>query len=99
MLDLLNKTVLVGIFDAFGTPGDSSHETGFVSGMIEHFPDHETSSGFAVSTGNANNVEFFGWMFELCTGTECLKIVIRKDQGIICGDFIFNIHKIIIQQR
>ncbi len=42
------------------TPGDGGEETSFVTGVVEHFPNHEGSGGLTIGAGDGNDAEMFG---------------------------------------
>ncbi len=42
------------------TPSDGGEETSFVTGVVEHFPNHEGSGGLTIGAGDGNDAEMFG---------------------------------------
>ena len=44
-------------------------------------------------------MKFFGRETIFSTSAKRLEIMIREDDGIVAGDFVFDTHEIIIQQK
>lgn len=62
---------------ADAAPSDGGKKTGFVTGVIEHFPNHEGCGGFAVGASDGDNAEVLGGEVVLFGGGEGLKPVPR----------------------
>ena len=56
-------------------PSDGSEEASFVTGVAEHFPDHERCGGFTVGAGDSNDAEVLGGVVMLLRGGKSLEPV------------------------
>lgn len=68
------------IFIAIDTaPGDSCEETGLVTSVIEHFPDHEASGSLAVGAGDGDDTKMLGGIVVFVGGSKSLEPMYGKN--------------------
>ena len=70
------------------TPSNGSDKAGFMSGRVEHFPNHEAGSSLAIGAGNRNDAKLTTGPMMLSAGNDRPNVMVGKNGLIVKRKFL-----------